>query len=181
MTFVGRSAACRAGVLAAAAGAVLALAAGAQAGTRAYAAMHLQAGSICKITESSEWKKIDASVSKASDAVSKAMSGTGDMKEGQKGAKAIADALRKESKLVSKASGNAKARKALSEAYSKSADLYDAVAKILPDMASALKAAQKGDTKSLEKVMDVTAKVMQPASEALGKLSTTWSDLLKSC
>ena len=167
----------RAAIVVAAATAALALAAGAAA---APAGQARQADSICKLTSSSDWKKLDEQISKAGDAVSAAMSGTA-VKEGQAAAKVLADSLRKESKLLAKASGDAKVRKSLSAAYGKVAELYDRVAEKLPEIASSLKAAQKGDTKALNKVMDVVGKVLTPAAEAMGKLTMSWSDLTKAC
>ena len=167
----------RAAVVVAAATAALALAAGAAA---APAAQARQAESICKLTSSSEWKKLDEKISKAGDAVSAAMDGSG-VKEGQAAAKVLAESLRKQSKLLAKASGDAKLRKNLSAAYGKVAEMYDNVGPALPEIASSLKAAQKGDTKALNKVMDVVGKVLAPAGEAMGKLTMSWSDLTKAC
>lgn len=182
MTFLGRHRTARTAALAAAAGAALALAAGAQAGTSAQAAPQLAADSICKLTASSEWRKIDDAVSKASNDVSQAMAGAGGVKAGQKGARTIADALRKESKLIGKTSGGSdKARKALAAAYTKAGDMYDAVAKVLPDLAAGMKAAQKGDTKALQRTMEATAKIMQPASQAMASLQTSMTELFKTC
>jgi hypothetical protein len=164
----------RAGALVAATAALLALAGGAQASPARHA------DSICKVAQGSEWKKIDDKVSKAGNVVSAAMGGSG-IKEGQAAAKVIADGLRKESKLILKASGNDKAKKSLSGAYVKAAEMYDRVSETLPQLASAFTAAKKGDPKALDKVMGVMTKVLTPAADALGKLSTGWNDLFKNC
>jgi len=163
-----------AGVLAAALVAVLALAGGAQ------AAPARQADSICKIAQSSDWKKLDDKMGEWGNAVSAAMNGT-KVKEGQSAAKSIADALRKESKLIAKASGNDKARKNLSEAYAKVGTMYDKVAEVLPQIASSFTAAKKGDMKALNKVMDAMGKVLEPAASAMGNLSTSYTDAIKGC
>lgn len=164
----------RAGALVAAAAALLALAGGAQ------AAPARHADSICKIAQGSEWKKIDDKISKAGNVVSAAMGGSG-VKEGQAAAKVIADGLRKESKLILEASGNDKARKSLSGAYAKAAEMYDRVSETLPQLASAFSSAKKGDVKALDRVMGALTKVLTPAADALGKLSTGWNGLFKSC
>ena len=138
------------------------------------------ADSICKVAQSSDWKKLDAKVGEGGNAVSAAMNGT-NVKDGQSAARSIADALRKESKLIAKASGNDKARKNLSEAYAKVGTMYDRVAEVLPQIASSFTAAKKGDMKSLNKVMDAMGKVLEPAASAMGNLSTSYTDAIKGC
>lgn len=136
--------------------------------------------SLCSLSTSSGWKKAEAVINAASPKVDAAFGGQ-NVKDGMAAAKAMANAMRDQSKLLAKAKGNTKAKNALSQAYDQAAKSYDAISAKLPVLAGALKAAQKGDTKSLTKVMDALGTVMEPAGKAMSKLSLNWSDVLKGC
>lgn len=136
--------------------------------------------SLCNISNSSGWKKAEAAIQAASPKVDAALGGQ-NVKAGMAAAKAMANGLRAESTLLAKAKGDKKVRKALAQAYDNAAKSYDVIADKLPMLATGLKAAQKGDLKNMTKVMDVLGKVMEPAAQALGKLSLNWADLLKGC
>lgn len=154
-----------------------ALAAAASAG----AAPQRAAGvTLCNLSNSSGWKKAEAAIQAASPKVDAALRGQS-VKDGMAAAKVMANGLREESKLLARAKGDRKVRDALSQAYAKAAQSYDVVADKLPVLAGGVKAAQKGDMEALTKVMDVFVKVMQPAAQAMGKLSLNWADVLKGC
>lgn len=154
----------------------LVLAAGAGAAPRAAEGGY----TMCTITSSTAWKSIDGKIGAASAAVSGALGG-GSVKDGVAGAKLVADTLRSESKLIAGASGDAKSRKALSEVYAKTADVYDRIAKALPDLSTAMTKMRKGDLKAIEQVGKLTTTVIGPASTALQKLTDSWSSLVKGC
>lgn len=161
--------------------AAAALAGALAAASSAGAAPQRAAGdSLCSLSTSSGWKKAEAAIQAASPKVDAALGGE-NVKDGMAAAKAMANGLRDESKLLARAKGDKKLRNALSQAYDQAAKSYDAISEKLPVLAGALKAAQKGDTKSLTKVMDALGKVMEPAAKAMGKLSLNWTDVLKGC
>lgn len=136
--------------------------------------------SLCNISKSSGWKKAEAAIQEASPKIDAALGGL-NVKDGIAAAKTMANGLREESKLLARASGDRKAREALSQAYASAAKAYDVISAKLPVLADGLKAGQKGDTKALTKVMDILGRVMEPAAQAMGKLSTYWSALLTRC
>jgi hypothetical protein len=161
--------------------AVVALAGALAAASGAGAASQRAAGdNLCKLSASSGWKKAEAAIQAASPKVDAALGGQ-NVKDGMAAAKAMANGLRDESKLLAKASGDRKVKDALAKAYDQAAKSYDLIADKLPVLAGGLKAAQKGDLKAMTKVMDVLGKVMEPAAKAMGALSVNWSDLLKGC
>lgn len=161
--------------------AAIALAGALAAASGAGAAPQRAAGdSLCNISKSAGWKKAEAAIQEASPKVDAALGGQS-VKDGIAGAKAMANGLREESKLLARASGDRKTREALSQAYDSAAKAYDVISAKLPVLADGLKAGQKGDMKALTKVMDILGKVMEPAAQAMGKLSIDWSSLLKSC
>ena len=161
--------------------AVVALAGALAAASTAGATPQRAAGdSLCKLSSSSGWKKAEAVISEASPKVDAAMGGQ-NVKDGMAAAKAMANALRDEGKLIAKANGDRKAKDALAKAYEQAGKSYDLISAKLPVLASGLKAAQKGDMKALTKVMDALGKVMEPAGKAMASLSVNWSALLKGC
>lgn len=161
--------------------AAAALAGALAAASSAGAAPQRAAGdNLCSLNTSSGWKKAEAAIQAASPKVDAALGG-GNVKDGVAAAKAMANGLRDESKLLARAKGDKKLRNALSQAYDQAAKSYDVISAKLPVLAGALKAAQKGDMKALTKVMDALGKVMEPAAKAMGKLSLNWTDALKGC
>ena len=161
--------------------AIVALAGALAAAATAGAAPQRAAGdSLCKLSTSSGWKKADAAINEASPKVDAAMGG-GSLKDGMAAAKTMANALREETKLLAKASGDKKVKDALAKAYDQAAKSYDLISVKLPVLAGALTAAKKGDMKALTKVMDALGKVLEPAGKAMASLSINWSNLLKGC
>ena len=160
---------------------VLAAASGAGAASSAGAVPQRTAGdSLCNISKSSAWKKAEAAIQEASPKVDAALGGQS-VKDGITGAKTIANGLREHSKQLARASGDRGAREAMSQAYDSAAKAYDVISAKLPVLADGLKAGLKGDMKALTKVIGIAGKIMEPAAQAIGKLSTNWSALMKSC
>jgi len=137
---------------------------------------------ICTISSSSKWRQLDSDVNSLGSKVSAAFSG-GSVSDGVSAAKSIASKIRGERDLLAKASGSKKLKDALVTLYDRAAVMYDRLGQKLPTIAPFLANMKKnpGDLKSMNKVMDAMASVLQPAAQALQKTGTIWSDAMKGC
>jgi len=135
---------------------------------------------LCSVVSSAGFRKLEDQILKGGEKVDRSVSG-GTAKEGVAGARAVAQGLRAQAKLLAKGGGDTKVRRALAAQHTALAGKFDALTRAIPGIASGLAAAKAGDQQALLDVLDAAGSVFQPAVEALDRLPAERDAALGGC
>lgn len=124
---------------------------------------------LCTVLASAGFRKLEEQVQKGGEKVDRSVSG-GTAKDGVAGARAVAQGLRAQARLLGRAGGDAKARKNVAALHTALAGKFDELTRAIPIIASGLAAAKAGDQQAFVEVLDIAGNVFQPTVEALDRL-----------